>query len=76
MTAMTMSSSESQQRMMSAMSTMMENPDMREQMTSMMSDSMGELPGMDGAMSGQGKSEMGQMRDMDRGSTSGWSANQ
>lgn len=62
--------------MMSAMSTMMENPDMREQMTSMMSDSMGEMPGMDGAMSGQGKSEMGQMRDMDRGSTSGWSANQ
>lgn len=75
LTAM-MSSSESQHQMMSSMSKMMEEPEMREQMCSMMSDSMGEMSGMEDGMSGHGKSEMGQMRDMDRGSTFGRSANQ
>jgi len=42
----------------------------------MMSDSMDEMSGMEDGMSGHGKSEMGQMRDMDRGSTFGRSANQ
>lgn len=71
-----MSSSESQHQMMDSMSKMMEDPEMREQMSSMMSDFMGEMSSMEGGMSEHGKSEMGQMRDKDRGSTSGRAANE
>jgi len=74
MTAM-MSSPESQDQMMGSMSKMMDDPEMRKQMRSLMSDSMDEMSGMQGEMSGHGKSGMGQMRDMGRSSMSGRSAN-
>ena len=70
MTAM-MSSSESQHQMMGSMSKMMDDPEIRKQMRSLMSDSMDEMSGMQGEMSGRRMSGMGQMRDMGRGSMSG-----
>ena len=73
MTAM-MSSPESQHQMMASMSKMMDDPEIRKQMRSLMSDSMDEMSGMQGGMSGHGKSGMGQMRDMGRSSMSGRSA--
>ena len=66
-----MNSPESHNEMMGSMSKMMNDPEMRKEMRSMMSDSMGEMSGMNAGMSGHGKSDMGQMHDMDRGSTSG-----
>lgn len=80
MTAM-MDSPESQDQMMDSMSQMMRDPEMLKQMRSMMSDAMGEMSGMEGGVSGhgksgQGKSAMRQMHDMDRGSKPGRSANQ
>ena len=74
MTAM-MSSRDSQHQMMGSMSKMMDDPEFRKQMRSLMSDSMDEMSGMQGAMSGNGKSGMGQMRDMGRSSMAGRSAN-
>lgn len=71
-----MSSSESHHQMMDSMSKMMADPKTREQMSSMMSDLMGEMSCMEGGMREHGKSEMGQMRDSDRGSTSGRAANE
>jgi len=74
MTAM-MSSRDSHHQMMGSMSKMMDDPEIREQMRSLMADSMDEMSGMPGAMSGYGKAGMGQMRDMGRSSMAGRSAN-
>ena len=62
-----MSSRDSQQQMMGSMSKMMDDPEFRKQMSSLMLDSMDEMSGMQGGMSGHGKSGMAQMRDMGPG---------
>lgn len=59
-----MSGANGQRQMMDSMSKMMDDPKLREQMRSMMSDSMG-------GMKGSGTSGMGQMGDMGTGSKSG-----
>ena len=61
-----MTSKESQEQMVDSMSTMMDDPTMRKQMRSIMSGAMGDMSGMGGMKSGQGKSRMDQMHQMPR----------
>lgn len=60
-----MSGSQSTDQMMTSMSKMMKDPALRQAMASMMSEAMGEMPGMDADDSDQGVSGMGRMHGMD-----------
>lgn len=66
-----MSGPQAQDQMMRSMSKMMNEPKMRKEMASMMSDAMAQMPDMRGKMSSRGMSGMGQMHGMGKGSTSG-----
>lgn len=61
-----MSGEQSQRHMVSSMSKMMKDPEMRNEMRSMMADSIAQMPGMSGkGMSGKGMLGM----NMDQGSS-------
>lgn len=65
-----MSGAQSPDQMMTTMTTMMKDPAMRKEMTSMMSEVMGQMHGMDTDDSDQGMSGMGRMHGMDSGDAS------
>jgi len=73
-TEMMTSVSQAQTQMMDMMPEMMSDPEMRRQMRSMMSDAMGQMPGMSDQMLGERGSGMGQMHGMSDGSKSSRSA--
>ncbi len=65
-----MSDGQSHDQMMTSMSKMMKDPAMREEMASMMSEAMGQMPGMGADDSDQGMSGMGRMHGMGAGNAS------
>ncbi len=65
-----MSGPQAQDQMMRSMSKMMNEPKMRKEMSSVMSDAMAQMPDMRGRMSSKGMSGMGQMHGMGKGSAS------
>lgn len=65
-----MPGAQSPDQMMTSMSTMMKDPAMRKQMASMMSEAMGQMPGMGADGSDRGMSGMGRMHGMGGGNAS------